>query len=323
LNVFTTTQPQSSFDINKYIAEALEMKKYEFLAQLYAPTSKPQNPPPTPNPEVEILRREIEELKNMNKSLMEQLSKKEEENKYDKIAKAVMKVVKSNKELIEKLSKPSQTGELSPEVKKYFDELTKKTQDLEARLKEFYEIQKEKARKAEIATLAKKVTNTVYAGFDKLIEELKKIYSEGGKVDFEKLISLITNAQKNITQSAIDSLIRTKDLVSTLMPTPTQQGPSKVEAVKEVIGAVKDTAKELIQEARKTAETLNKEAVTATPSTGPVISLPVEGKEAPPEEAPRETVELIPSPQVEESPPEAPKPTETPQKTEASKQETK
>jgi arsenate reductase-like glutaredoxin family protein len=43
------------------------------------------------------------------------------------------------------------------------------------------------------------------------------------------------------------------------MPTPTQQGPSKVEAVKEVIGAVKDTAKELIQEARKTAETLNKE----------------------------------------------------------------
>jgi negative regulator of replication initiation/DNA-binding MarR family transcriptional regulator len=323
LNVFTSTQPQSSFDINKYIAEALEMKKYEFLVQLYSPT-KPQNPPPnpTPNPEVEILKREIEELKNMNKSLMEQLSKKEEESKYDKIAKAVMKVVKSNKELIEKLSKPSQTGELSPEGKKYFDELTKKTQDLESRLKEFSEIQKEKARKAEMAILAKKVTNTIYAGFDKLIDELKKLYSESGKVDFEKFITLITSAQKNITQSAIDSLLRTKDLVSTLMPTPTQQGPSKVEAVKEVIGAVKDTAKEIIQEARKTAETLNKEAATATPSTGPVISLPVEEKEAPPEEAPRETVELIPSQQAEEAPPETPQGTEV-TKQETPKQETK
>jgi negative regulator of replication initiation len=312
LNVFTTTQPQPSFDINKYIAEALELKKYELLTRLYSSQSeKPQNPSPNPNPEVEILKREIEELKNMNKSLMEQLSK------YDKIAKAVMKVVKTNKELIEKLSKPSQTGELSPEIKKYFDDITKKTQDLEARLKEFSEIQKEKARKAEMAALAKKVTNTIYVGFDKLIDELKKLYSESGKVDFEKFITLITNAQKNITQSAIDSLLRTKDLVSTLMPTPTQQGPSKVEAVKEVIGAVKDTAKELIQEARKTAETLNKEAATATPSTGPVISLPVEEKEAPPEEAPRETVELISSPQVSEAPPEAP------QKTEAPKQETK
>jgi hypothetical protein len=254
---------------------------------------------------------------------MEQLSKREEERKYDKIAKAVMKVVKTNKELIEKLSKPSQTGELSPEIKKYFDDITKKTQDLEARLKEFSEIQKEKARKAEMATLAKKVTNTIYAGFDKLIDELKKLYSESGKVDFEKFITLITNAQRNITQSAIDSLLRTKDLVSSLMPTPTQQGPSKVEAVKEVIGAVKDTAKEIIQEARKTAETLNKEATTATPSTGPVISLPVEEKEAPPEEAPRETVELISSPQVSEAPPEAPQPPEVPQKTEAPKQETK
>ena len=322
LNIFTSTQPQSSFDINKYIAEALELRKYELLAKLYSPQpEKPQNPSSNPNPEVEILRREIEELKNMNKSLMEQLNKKEEESKYDKIAKAVMKVVKSNKELIEKLSKPP-TGELSPEVKKYFDELTKKTQDLEARLKEFSEIQKEKARKAEMATLARKVTNTVYAGFDKLIEELKKIYSESGKVDFTKLIDLITNAQKNITQSAIDSLIRTKELVNTFMPTPTQQGSGKVEAVKEVIGAVKDTAKEIIQEARKTAETLNKEATTATPSTGPVISLPVEEKEAPPEEAPRETVELIPS-QQEVAPSEVPQSAEAPQKTEAPKQETK
>jgi hypothetical protein len=106
----------------------------------------------------------------------------------------------------------------------------------------------------------------------KLREDLKKVTESGGKVDVDKLLNTVTNTYKQITTSAIESLTSTKKLLETLAPTPPTT--STTEVISHVANVVKDTAKEVVGEIRKTAEALNQEATTATPSAAPVITLP-------------------------------------------------
>jgi gas vesicle protein len=134
----STTTGITSSSIDALFQQALELRKQELLLRMLSPTPSTQT---SPNPEIEILKKEIESLKEMNKSLIDQLTKKQEENKIDKLIKLVMKVTKSNQEVIEKLTKPKE-GELPADVKKTIEDLNKQNAELKEKLKELAEAQK-------------------------------------------------------------------------------------------------------------------------------------------------------------------------------------
>ena len=294
-NILSTTTDQLFY-------QALELKKQELLLKMFSTTTSERA---SSSPELEFLRREIEALKEMNKNLQDQLFKKQEENKIDRLVKLTVKVVKSNQDVIEKLTKPKE-GELPADVKKLIDDLNKQNAELKDKLKELVEAQKDKALITAMKSSLRKVGDVIAYTFEtkmkELREDLKKVTESGGKVDVDKLLNTVTNTYKQITTSAIESLTSTKKLLETLGPT--QPSTSTSEVITHVADKVKETVKDVVGEVRKTAEALNQEATVATPTTPPVIALPTTQpqEEKQPESQPQEEAQL---PQQEQETQEA------------------